>query len=61
MLRVGDKVLVRDGDVIFEGEIMRVSAHEDTWYYIEPIIGFIKIAGGTSWYVEDKVSLINNV
>tara|TARA_Y100001938_G_C8067542_1_gene421143 strand:+ start:747 stop:932 length:186 start_codon:yes stop_codon:yes gene_type:complete len=61
MLRVGDKVLVRDGELLFEGEIMRVSAYEDTWYYIEPTIGFIKMAGGTSWYAEDKVSLIDNV
>ena len=60
MLRVGDKVLVRDNKVIFEGEIMRVSAYEDTWYYIEPGIGYIKTAGGTSWYSENKVSLIQS-
>ena len=58
MLRVGDKVLVKDGDVIFEGEIMRVSAHEDIWYLVDPTIGFIKKAGGSSWYIEDKISLI---
>jgi hypothetical protein len=61
MLEKGDKVLVRDGELIFEGEIMGVSAHEDTWYHVEPGIGFIKTAGGTQWYHEDKVSLINNV
>ena len=61
MLKVGDKVLVRDGDFIFEGEIMRVSAHEDVWYLIEPTIGYIKKAGATSWHEENKVSLINSV
>lgn len=60
MLRVGDKVLVKDGDVIFEGEIRRVSAHEDVWYFVEPQIGFIKKAGGSHWYSEEKVSLLNN-
>jgi hypothetical protein len=60
MLSVGDKVLVKDEEVIFEGEIRGVSAYEDTWYYIEPIIGYIKKAGGNSWYAEHKVSLIKD-
>jgi hypothetical protein len=58
MLSIGDKVLVKDGELLFEGEVRGVSAHEDIWYYVEPTIGFIKMAGGNSWYVEDKVSLI---
>ena len=61
MLRVGDKVLVKDGDVIFEGEIIRVSAHEDVWYYVDPLIGYIKKAGERHWYNEEKVSLIKKV
>ena len=61
MLRVGAKVMVRDGELIFEGEILRVSAHEDVWYYIDPTIGFIKKAGGTQWYHESKVSPLKNI